>query len=651
MTDRDNDRRTKRQARITPLFVIFSIVISVWFFTLGYSGLGKTGFASGEFNLSPVMQGGGDLTHWAMMQKARSDNGYIYPALASLSSVIFGDGEFGARLPALFFGAVAVLFLTLFAALFVPRKVAFIFGTLLLISPSLMFISLTAKGFTLFLASFAILLFSAALMGYGTTDNKSRILYLTISLLFLIIEDTSRLGIWVCAVTAYIMFVRRNSLLRENGIAAADVLFKRILAVAGIYAVTQIIYLLIPDGSMARVAEAFSSYSKMYKEKMGVPGYLAMCYIGAIGGFDDNKMAVAGYSIPVIAIGMLKARKIDPAMLRKVLLTGLISLVACLFSFVSFHREPLGFLYHRLGYCAALMLPFAYMLTACCLYAVFGDVARVNPMNMKSAKELAKITFTIVFTVFFMFMTAIFMMIGRNSVMSSEREGWKESIKALKQEIRGGDVIVYREHIPNFFRYYCERYDLAAKRMMPVGDDGDTVANWPDARRVWFVSYFPPGIVKNVQGEDLIYRIHQSVPNSIISGYLGNVQIALVDGYIVNDKMKYIFEKNRKTDDASGKSCDVRNQDCGTRLFVHDAGNFDFRIHARLVQDIPTEITVVLCSGERNIRLDESGKATERMVVEKTRTCPLAIRSNSNIEEVEIGMKRVEARSGMIVKQ
>ncbi|HOC91628.1 MAG TPA: glycosyltransferase family 39 protein [bacterium] len=484
-------------------------------------------------------------------------DGIAYSAVASIAVKLAGPSETSLRFPALIFGALCIPLLFLILSRATPAGVSIVAPLALFFSPPLLFASMTARGYSMFVF-FALAALLATLRAAESGISKMRAALLFVSFAVASLID---LNIWIALPAgAAIVFMKRRN--------AGDVLRYAAVAFAG----------LAPALALRLAMPGFAPPSPESPADIDAWRLLVMTYTGAYGGFTPANAALAAASFPLALHGLYHSLRFHRSSLVHIFIW---------FAFIAFAAVALSgastVSLKKIIPLIALLAPFA-----CLIFSVSPCAFASNLLKRDMAGVYSITTFIrMAATGFIILFSLVFYVAYTVKCVSQthfrERENWREPISEIASGAAPGDALVVKASDSVAISYFIKPEDAAKLNIVKVETPEEAAAALRYHPRSWLIAR--DRSIRGIEtGRETDWRIRSPFAKRF-GGALGDILFFNFDGYFIDSASEFIIASSAPAGTASDSPLHIRcspapGRSCSFKVFLPESDEYSFLLTA-----------------------------------------------------------------------
>ncbi len=571
-------------------FVIFLAVFYFWY----QSGpLELPHFWTGEMRTAAAARGG-SILNTLSYSLANDPGGVVYNVFAALAVRMGGTGDPVMRIPALIFGALCFPAFFLLLRRLTPDGLSIISLVFLFASPSFLFVSMNARGQSLFIL-LGMLIFVFALM-YGEEWNHRR--GVTAVLIFTLALYTDfRSLIMLAAGAGVCAYSTAGGAGRRGGAVAAEL--KTYLLCVFIALVLYIpgIFMILRESAVQSAMKFSAGGSDVY------PYFkrLLIVYAALAGGLTASNASLAAALLLPTVYGTVKLfssrRKSFAAIFIWLIVIG----AACAVSAAARpDNSPVGLLYMAMP-----MMPFISLLTGASVYYSLTAAVKRDHAAMFSISVFMKIVLTSFILLMALAASAVFTVMTCAQTHRFERENWNAAFDHIMRKAMPGDMLVVQASESAVLGYYREKMKSKHLDALRVGDVASMDKIIVTNPRAWLLVKEPKAIgIRDKPYMENMYSMKRGARR--YGGVLGDIHLALIDGYAIEDESRFeIFRGTPREEREAGGIIPIHcgaegTARCAFSVYATDKDEYEFEVMIETETNPYAGETMEIC-GEKTV--------------------------------------------------
>ncbi len=493
----------------------------------------------------------------AKISASADPEGIVYNSVAAVSMKLAGPSETSLRFPALIFGALCIPLLFLILSRAAPAGVSILAPIALCFSPPLLFISMTARGYSMFVF-FALAALLATLRAAESGVSKARGVLLFVSFAVASLID---LNIWVALPAgAAIVFLKQKN--------AGDVFRYAAAAFAG----------LVPALALRMIIPAFASAPSATPSDIDAWRLFIMSYTGASGGFTPANAALAAASFPLALHGLYHSLRFHRSSLAPLFIW-----FACVaFAAVALSGASTVSL-KRIIPLTALLAPFACIIFSASPCAFASNLLKRDMAGVYSITTFIRMAATGFIIIVSIVFYAAYTVKCVSQTHFRERENWREPLSEIAAGAAPGDALVVKASDSVAISYFIKPEDASKLNIVKVETPEEAAAALRYHPRSWLIAR--DRSIRGIEtGRETDWRI-RSPFGKRFGGALGDILLFSFEGYFIDSTSEFIIASaipdGNSPDSPPHLDCSPEpGRSCSFKVFLPESDEYSFLLAA-----------------------------------------------------------------------
>ncbi|HPI78240.1 MAG TPA: hypothetical protein PLK80_16040, partial [bacterium] len=427
----------------------------------------------------------------------------------------------------------------------------------LFFSPPLLFISMTARGYSMFVFfALAALLATLRAAESGVSKSRGGLLFVSFAVASLI-----DLNIWVALPAgAAIVFMKRRN--------AGDVLRYAAAAFAG----------LAPALALRLAMPGFAPPAPESPADIDAWRLLVMTYTGAYGGFTPANAALAAASFTLALHGLYHSLRFHRSSLAHIFIW---------FAFIAFAAVVLSgastVSLKKIIPLTALLAPFACLIISVSPCAFAASLLRRDMAGVYSITTFLRMAATGFIILFSLVFYVAYTVKCVSQTHFRERENWREPISEIASGAAPGDYLIIKASDSVALDYFMKPADAAKLNIIEVGTPEEASAALRKLPRSWMLSR--DRSIRGIKtGRETDWRI-RSPFGKRFGGALGDILFFNFDGYFIDSASEFIIASSAPAGTAPDSPLHIRcspapGRSCSFKVFLPESDEYSFLLTA-----------------------------------------------------------------------